>query len=405
MMEIKFSSVIIIDISKPKLEDITKSFIDVLGVLVKDFFQKILLEFAEHYMQETIKPFSCDRCGNNREFIWKTRHGKQTQLYTVFGLLELLQMQIECKECGHKMYLTRKLLDVEPRKRVPLATIRKLGLIGALTTYRVAHKIVGMFGIVLDKMTVWRCVQKLSEQINLEIDPQERAAAEADGTGIPIRGIDKRGKEMKVLVQLKKLGGVRIAGLSIGNYDSEWDKLFKPLIPVLQCFKEFLLITDGDTSILKGLGDTVKVLFQRCLWHIPHQFKWYLWKDGVKHKSDEWKDAFSKLLDVVNVKSLTDDKAKECVENIITVKRMHLDALIAICKKNEWKRCTTYLENAKEDLFVSLSNRLNGKTTSHAERVMRTMNMRINVGKWSPQGALNATKVRLAYYYNGFDVE
>jgi len=34
---------------------------------------------------------------------------------------------------------------------------------------------------------------------------------------------------------------------------------------------------------------------------------------------------------------------------------------------------------------------------------MRTVNMRINVGKWSIEGALNATKIRLAYYYNGID--
>ena len=63
-----------------------------------------------------------------------------------------------------------------------------------------------------------------------------------------------------------------------------------------------------------------------------------------------------------------------------------------------------YLTNASDDLFTSIENKLNGKTTSYVERVMRTVNMRINVGKWSASGALNATKVRLAYYYNNFDV-
>jgi len=29
--------------------------------------------------------------------------------------------------------------------------------------------------------------------------------------------------------------------------------------------------------------------------------------------------------------------------------------------------------------------------------------MRINYGKWSERGALNVKKIRLAYYYNGFD--
>jgi hypothetical protein len=37
------------------------------------------------------------------------------------------------------------------------------------------------------------------------------------------------------------------------------------------------------------------------------------------------------------------------------------------------------------------------------ERLMKTVNMRINVGKWSDSGSLNAVKIRLAYYYNGFD--
>jgi hypothetical protein len=54
-------------------------------------------------------------------------------------------------------------------------------------------------------------------------------------------------------------------------------------------------------------------------------------------------------------------------------------------------------------MFTAVENRLNGKTTSKVERVMRTVNMRANVSKWSQNGALNVTKVRLAYYYNGFD--
>ena len=63
-----------------------------------------------------------------------------------------------------------------------------------------------------------------------------------------------------------------------------------------------------------------------------------------------------------------------------------------------------YLLNAKPDMFSAFEKKLNGKTTSLVERVMRTVNLRINVGKWSTAGALNALKVRLAYYYNGFDV-
>ncbi len=55
-------------------------------------------------------------------------------------------------------------------------------------------------------------------------------------------------------------------------------------------------------------------------------------------------------------------------------------------------------------MFTAFEKKLNGRTTSLVERVMRTVNLRIDVGKWSTSGALNALKVRLSYYYNDFDV-
>ncbi len=164
------------------------------------------------------------------------------------------------------------------------------------SSFRVAKKIVGMFGCVFNRMTIWRSVQRVGGEIRFDLDENELAMGQADGTGIPIRGIKKSSKEMKVFVQLKKSGGIRIAGLAIGNYDGEWEKLFCPVIETLKKFIQFLLVTDRDTNILNALGDEVKVIFQRCLWHIPHQFKWNLWKDGVKRKSKEWVHALAELL-------------------------------------------------------------------------------------------------------------
>jgi hypothetical protein len=248
-------------------------------------------------------------------------------------------------------------------------------------------------------------VQKTASDIEFNIDPAEEAVGEADGTGTPIVGIKQRGQEMKVFVQHKKYGGVRIAGLSIGKYDQGWDKLFEPLIPNLKKFKKFLLITDGDDSILKSIKDIVQIKFQRCLWHIPHQLKYVLWKDKVLHKGDEWLYALGEILSICTIKSIQDENRTAIIEKIILSKEKQLDVLIEYCKNKGWKNCSVYLQNAKSDMFTCIRNRLNGKTTSHAERVMKTINYRINVGKWSPAGALNVNKIRLAYYYNGFDVE
>jgi len=197
-------------------------------------------------------------------------------------------------------------------------------------------------------------------------------------------------------------GGIRIAGLAIGNYDSGWDKLFGPILETLKLFPSFLLVTDGDTNILKGIKG-VNIIFQRCLWHIPHQMKYYLWKDEVARKSGEWFYIIGRLLDITAIRSLIYDEDE--INAVIKIKTERLEELIKYCREKGLNHCVTYLQNAMPDMFTAFRNRLNGKTTSKVERVMRTVNLRINVGKWSTKGALNAMKIRLAHYYNGFDIK
>ena len=86
--------------------------------------------------------------------------------------------------------------------RIPKEVFRKLGLIGSLTTYRVAAKIVETFGWTIDKMTIWTAVQKTAQEISFSLDPKEEGRGEADGTEIGINGIKNRGKELKVFIKL-----------------------------------------------------------------------------------------------------------------------------------------------------------------------------------------------------------
>ena len=398
---IEFSCQFRIELTDSSLEAILKAFCKLLPELLRDFIQKVLVGFGEYGMGLSRKPFCCDECGNDKEFIWKTRHGKETKILTVFQWVSLEQLQVQCKRCGHKMYLTRKLLGMEPMKRIPAETYRRLGLVGSLTSYRVAKKIVSMFGWTVDKMTIWKSVQKTAAEIDFQLDEKEFPLGEADGTGVGIKGIAKRGKELKVFVQYKKGGGVRVAGLDIGNYNGSWDKLFGKSIKVFRKFSQFLLITDGDTSILDSLKGKVKVLVQRCLWHIPYQAKHVLWQDGVKHKSAEWLQVMSELMEICAIRPLVD--CEKTIEKMIESKRKRLESVIQYCLSKGYTHTASYLENAMPDMFTAIEKRLKGKTTSKVERVMRTINMRVNVSKWSIAGALNVTKIRLAYYYNGFD--
>ena len=309
---------------------------------------------------------------------------------------------MECKGCGSKQYITRALLGMEPRKRIPEETRRKLALMGALTSYRVSEKFGKMFGWAIDKMTIWKSVQQVGAGMDFVLDENEEPRREADGTGVGITGIAKRGKELKVLVQYKKSGGIRVAGIDIGNYNGSWDKLFQKSIGVIKKFKEpFLLTTDGDTSIFESLKGKVTVLVQRCLWHIPYQAQYVLWSGGVKRKSGEWLHVVAELMEICAIRSLVD--CPDTIKAMIGSKKARLEKVIVYCRKKGFKRCVIYLENVRGDMFTALENRLEGKTTSRVERLFRTVNMRVNVSKWSTEGALNVTKVRLAYYYNEFD--
>jgi len=399
---IEFECQFRVDLQHSDFSSIMKAFLMLLPQLLEDFFQKVLVGFGEYEMGLKKKSFACKCCGNDTEFVWKTRHGKATTILTWFRWITLKQLQVLCKRCGSKQYLTRMLLGMEPQKRVPDETRRKLALMGALTSYRVSAKIGKMFGWAVDRMTIWKSVQQVGAKMDFVLDGKEEPRGEADGTGIGITGIPKRGKELKVLVQYKKGGGIRVAGIDIGNYNGSWEKLFQKSLEVIKEFRRpFLLLTDGDTSIFESLKGKVTILIQRCLWHIPYQAQYVLWKDAVKRKSEEWLHVGAELMEICAIRPLVD--CQDTIQAMIASKRTRLEKTIAYCREKGFTHTVSYLENARGDMFTAVENRLEGKTTSRVERLFRTVNMRVNVSKWSTKGALNVTKVRLAYYYNGFD--
>ena len=402
-LRIEFGCQFTLTLPDVRLSTLLAVFTSLLPKLLSDFLQKALIGYGELVMARKKKPFGCSHCGNDERFIWKTRSGKPMKVLTQYMWVELRQMQVQCSDCGHKLSIARVLLGLDAYQRISPEIRQKLGLLGALTSYRVAEKFMAMFGAAIDKMTLWRAVQKTGEELTFSLDPNGEARGEADGTGIGIKGIKKRGKELKVLIQYMKDGTVRVAGLDIGPYNGSWKRLFAPSIKTFETFKSFFLVTDGDTSILDGLKGTVKILFQRCLWHIPHQLKFALWQDRakVKRKSPEWLSVMARIYELCSFRSGIDQDDE--IQAVISHKMKAFEDLVAYCRTRQYKHTVVYLENAKNNLFTGLANKLNGKTTSRVERVMRTVNMRINVIKWSTRGALNVTKVRLAYYYNGFD--
>ena len=95
----------------------------------------------------------------------------------------------------------------------------------------------------------------------------------------------------------------------------------------------------------------------------------------------------AELMEISAIRTMVD--CQDTIQAMIASKQDRLDKIIAFCKENEFKHTASYIENARNDMFTALENRLKGKTTSRVERLFRTVNMRVNISKWSTQGVLN----------------
>jgi len=113
---------------------------------------------------------------------------------------------------------------------------------------------------------------------------------------------------LKILAQRKKTRGIRIAGIHLDQYKKGWGKLFSAIKEQINALGEIIILTDGDVSILKGLGNRIRVIIQRCLWHITHEVKYTLWRDKVKRKSAIWVKIVSEILDICCIRRITDER-------------------------------------------------------------------------------------------------
>ncbi len=106
----------------------------------------------------------------------------------------------------------------------------------------------------------------------------------------------------------------------------------------------------------------------------------------------------ARTLDTTSLRRIRENP-KVC-DMVIKAKKILLDELIEYCRENKLINSTTFLKNARNDIFTGIEKRIGGGTTPLIERVMRTVNQRINVAKWSAASALSAAVIRGAYYYN-----
>jgi hypothetical protein len=384
-----------------KLTHITGVFLLGLGKVFGEVISQVLHHFAQQYMESgQLKKL----LGQSGKLSWKNLHGSaQTCLHTIFGKIWIPQLQVKIfNESGyHTKCITRLLLGVSPHQRIPDEMKQMMGLLASLCSLRSAQVCVnGVLGAWKYGLgSIHRATQWLAERIDLSIKRIRGNTFVADGTGIATLNTGKRGSELKLLAQIDRKGKLWLSNISIGNYGhrKQWEALFAPLKEVFNTEalqKDLQFIMDGCKGILaaaKSVHSRVKI--QRDVWHIGHQLKYFSWKDKINeiHKAALFRIIFKAVFPQPEI---TKTQAIE-----------HLTNAVLLCEQFEYKHTMSFLMNAAEHLYTHHEIPIPTLYSTKIERMMRTVNQRMDIGVWSEKGALAVAKIRLAYFYNGFGRE
>jgi hypothetical protein len=380
-----------IKIDTCNFKSITSSFLFALKGLFEQYIMQILLHNFEVLYQngELAKMLSV-------QSVSRKTTNCLTKFKTLFGEIWVPQIKIRVVDFDGKkrqMSITRILLGVGPKQQIPDFMKEIIAWIAAVATYRVGHKIIGVLtNFKCSVMSVWRAVQWSAPKIKLELSETGTNETQCDGTGIPTVDSGKRGSELKKIFQLKKDGKLHLIGMSIGTYKNaeDWKSMAEQhLLVLIRLFGKVFVGSDGDKTILEtvlSISERVKIQFD--IWHVFHQMKYYLWKDGVP------KDFRSNIISRFFKKTM--------LSKCSTLKRdSKIKRYIFLLRAAGLTGTASYLESSMLYFYTFEEEKNTTLYTSKVERSMRTTNQRINVGRWSDQGALNVAKTRDAYYYNG----
>ena len=368
-------------------------------------FASLLSQALRHYGAEYMRSGRLGKLlGHDGPLTWKSLHGsRQTVLYTIFGKAWVPQLQVRLHYADGSTStrsVTRLLLGVSRFQRISDEMKYWMSLLSSLCSYRTARKVLAGLGFRSYALGSFRrSVLWVSQRLELGISSVKACLLLADGTGIATLNTGKRGSELKVIAEWVA-GKLRLVNIGIGKYGEkrEWQALF---LPIKQCFeqagvevrKELAAVIDGCKAILSGIKNLDRFIrIQRDIWHITHQLKYYLWKDKVVelHKATLFKTVFSAAFPE-NGKTI-----EQRLEKLATA--------ILLCSQFKYTACMSYLMNLAGHLAAHQEEATWEMPTAYStkiERMMRTVNQRMDIGVWSEPGALAVAKIRLAHFYNG----
>lgn len=405
-MQFEHAAKIVIKVESSNLKDVLVAFLGSLSSLFGGILSEVMLMYASEY-EKTGKLGEILGLSEGDSWHWKSKKGYGSiTINTLFGKVKLPNPVVGIlRKDGkkEKMVIGRKLLEVSAYTQVPDFMKEMLGSLGGLMSFRTVAKSMKSFGIFrVCLSSIWRSVGWTATRLGLVAKASgcQDEIIEVDGTGVSTLKSGKRGSEAKIVMQRKAGGGLTFLGVKVGKYGlkTDWEALLSPLKTLIDTGKRCILVADGDDTSMnawKKLGQKGYVFCQRCLWHIPHQLKYMLWKDKA---SKEQKINILTLC--YSAFRLRKDCTIEQFADYIALKMARIDNLILECKKHGFDTCATFIANAQSYAFVLARTTKDNQNTSLTERSMRTIKQRTRYAVWSDRGAENVIKIRLNHFYN-----
>lgn len=328
---------------------------------------------------------TCLRCGVVHTGLGVLRRGtRPRKVRTSSGVVCFQLMQLTCRDCGATWSPYPALLGLQPRARVSEELLRHLfeGVV-QLSYAKTARLAAEWLGSSLSARSLHRAVQERACRLEFTEAPGLETIF-ADGSLVKA-GEKKRGEEYCVSFQLQdRVTGPgrasvqkRVIGFGFGR--TGWYQAFH------NATQPTLVVTDGESGIRQSVAAAYPAArHQLCEWHVPYTVSVLLNRDGGI-ALERRKQMVAELRGIIG--SRDHDRYERFTNRL---------------RRGTHSRA--HLEHAKP--YIMYEPRSSVRTTSWAERQMRELNRRTDVGvRWSPYGVANMLMLRLATLHNRDDYE
>ena len=317
--------------------------------------------------------FDCPVC-SGRHFI---RKGRRYRIYkSALGRSRIPILQVMCVACGRRFCPYKDNIGLLFTERISQALKQRQMELTCHISYKKAKRFIqSCLGISPAPMTIRKEIDQKADQIRCIPVSAKNEIVYNDSTKVKAGG-KERGVSIHLAVTAKP-------GKMVGKRHTMMKKLLflktgnaKTIKKSLKSLSLKGIVHDGDMD-LTGCAP----LIQRCLWHLVHQLKHFLYLDGLPHKQKE--PYVKELIDIL-FRSRTTQIMKERYQYF-------LEKLRTIHLTNSFG----HLRHAENEIATSRENGFNYHTTSPVEREMREINRRADIGvRWSVPGIENLLLVK-----------